>query len=188
MNFQGFGYRTNSRFADCVQVQVKDQRVTVKGPRVSIFAYRLWIFAQVILLWSTIPVLLLGLILWDWRYLVSIPGLLFLHYLVGILGAVILWSAANMGACASGEFPTVSFDVGEVKRVKIGAGWARQGLWFVIPYFIPLVNKGAEGLTVSFEAPDGDSPRDVTYAIQLPSTEEAKALAKHLNAGDSGKL
>ena len=62
-------------------------------------------------------------------------------------------------------------------------GWARNGLWFVIPYFIPLVNKGAEGLAVSFEAPDGDSPKDLTYAIQFPSTEEAKDLAASLRAG-----
>jgi len=90
---------------------------------------------------------------------------------------------ANMTACASGKFPTISFNVDEVKRVKIGAGWERNGLWFVIPQFIPLVNKGGEGLTVSFEVPEGDSPRDVTYAIHLPSREEAKALAKLLNAG-----
>jgi len=183
MNFQGFGYRTNSRFADCVKIQVDGQKVTVSGPRVGPSIYRLWIITQVILLWSTIPVLHLGLKLWDWRYLVAILGLLLLHYLVGFLGAGILWSFTNANECTSPKFPTVSFDVNEVKRVKIGAGWARDGLWFVIPQFIPLVNKWAEGFTVSFEAPEGDSPRDVTYAIHLPSTEEAKDLAKLLNAG-----
>ncbi|GAI69464.1 unnamed protein product [marine sediment metagenome] len=188
MNFQGFGYRTNSRFADCVKVRVEDQKVTVSGPRVSSFIYRLWIIAQVVLLWSTIPMLLLGLLLWDWRYLVSIPGLYLLHYLVSALGAAILWSLANAGTCTSGKFPTVSFDVNEVKRVKIGAGWARNGLWFVIPEFIPLVNKVSEGVTVSFEAPDGDSPKDVTYAIQFSKTEDAKALAELLNTGCSIKL
>jgi len=183
MNFQGFGYRTSSRFADCVKIQVEGQKITVSGPRVGHSTYRLWIIAQVILLWSTIPVLLLGLILWDWRYLVAIPGLLLLHYLVSALGAAVFWSMANMTACASGKFPTISFNVDEVKRVKIGAGWERNGLWFVIPQFIPLVNKGGEGLTVSFEAPDGDSPKDVTYAIQFPKTEDAKALAKLLGIG-----
>ena len=125
--------------------------------------------------------LLLGLILWDWRFLVAIPGLLILHWIFGVLGVAIFWSSANMAACASGKYPTVSFNVNEVKRVRIGAGWARNGLWFVIPYFIPLVNKGAEGLAVSFEAPDGDSPKVVTYAIQFPKTEDAKALAKLLD-------
>ena len=183
MEFQGFGYRTSSRFADCVKIQVDGQKVTVSGPRVGPSIYRLWIIAQVILLWSTIPVLLLGLILWDWRYLVAIPGLLLLHYLVSALGAAVFWSLANSAACTSGKFPTVSFNVNEVKRVKIGAGWSRNGLWFVIPQFIPMVNTGAKDLTVSFEAPDGDSPKDVTYAIHLPSTEEAKDLTKLLNAG-----
>ena len=88
-----------------------------------------------------------------------------------------------MAACASGKFPTVSFNVNKVKRVKIGAGWARNGLQFVISYFIPLVNKGAKELTVSFEAPSGDSPEDVTYAIQFPKTEDAQALAKLLDTG-----
>jgi hypothetical protein len=181
MNFQGFGYRTNSRFADCVKVQVEDQKITVTGPRVSAFTYNFWITVQIVLLWSTIPMLLLGLILWDWRYLVSIPGLLIIHWLFGVLGAAVFWSMANMTACVSGKFPTVSFDASDVKRVKNGAGWARNGLQFVIPYFIPLVNKGAEGFTVSFEAPEGDSPRDVTYAIQFHKTEDAEALVKLLD-------
>jgi len=183
MNFQGFGYRTNSRFADCVKVQVENQKVTITGPRVSSFVYRFWIIVQIILLWSTIPLLLLGLVLWDWRYLIAIPGLLIIHWLFGVLGAAVFWSLVNSAVCASGKFPTTSFNVDEVKQVKIGAGWARNGLWFVIPYFIPLVNKGAEGLTISFEAPSGDSPKDVTYAIQLSKTEDAKALAKLLGTG-----
>lgn len=183
MNFQGFGYRTNSRFADCVKVQVDDQKVTVSGPRVGTSTYRLWIIVQVISLWSTIPMLFLGLMLWDWRYLVAIPGLLVLHWLFGVLGAAVFWSMANMTACVSGKYPTVSFNINEVKLVKNGAGWARNGLQFVIPYFIPLVNKGAEGFTISFEAPEGDSSRDVTYAIQFHKTEDAKELAKLISAG-----
>ncbi|MFC1866093.1 hypothetical protein ACFLYB_05220 [Chloroflexota bacterium] len=31
MKFQGFGYRTNSRFADCVKVQVDHQDVEITG-------------------------------------------------------------------------------------------------------------------------------------------------------------
>jgi hypothetical protein len=182
MDFQGFGYRTNSRFADCVKVQVESQKVTVTGPRIGASIYNFWIIVQIIQLWSTIPLLLLGLILWDWRYLIAIPGLLILHWLFSVLGASIFWSMANMTACTSGKYPTVSFDVNDVKRVKIGVGWARNGLWFVIPQFIPLVNTGAKDLTVSFEAPDGDLPKDVTYAIQFPKPEDAKALAELLSA------
>ncbi len=180
-DFQGFGYRTNSRFADCVKVQVENQKVTVTGPRVGASIYNFWIVVQIILLWSTIPLLLLGLILWDSRYLIAIPVLLILHWLFGLLGASICWSMANMTACISGKYPTVSFNIHDVKRVKKGAGWARNGLQFVIPYFIPLVNKGAEGFTISFEAPDGYSARDVTYAIQFHKTEDAQALAKLLS-------
>ena len=179
--FHGFGYRTSSRFADYIKIQVEDQKITISGPRVGPFVYRVWIAAQFILLWSIIPVLVAGIILWDWRYFVAIPGLYLLHYLVSILGAIILWSAANAFACMSPKFPTVSFDVNEVKRVKIGAGWARDGLRFVIPEFIPLLNIMAKGFAVSFEAPDGDLPRDVTYAVHMPSTNEAKELANLLD-------
>jgi len=185
MELQGFGYRTNSRFADCVKVKVEDQKVTITGPRVSVGVYNFWIIVQIILLWSTIPMLLLVLILWDWRYLVAIPGLLVLHWLFGVLGAAVFWSLANSVACTSGKYPTVSFNINEVKRVKNGAGWARNGLQFVIPYFIPLVNKGAEGFTISFEAPEGDSPRDVTYAIQFHKTEDANTLAGLLSGVES---
>ena len=50
---------------------------------------------------------------------------------------------------------TISFPVSAVKDVKIGRGWARKGLWLVIPLYVAGVNKWAEGFCVSFEAPNG---------------------------------
>ena len=41
---------------------------------------------------------------------------------------------------------------------------------------------GSQGLTISFEAPDGDSSKDVTYAVQFPKSKDAKTLAELLGA------
>jgi hypothetical protein len=183
--FQGFAYRTSSRFGDCVRLSLAGEMVTVTGPRIGAATYRLWIVTQAVLLALVLPALVIGLALWDWRFLVLAPALVIVHWAVGGLGAAVLWSAANGTACTTGRFPSVSFPLSAVKRVKIGRGWARKGLWLVIPYFVPLVNRMAEGHAVSFEAPGGGDSGDVVYCLHLPLQEEARALAAALEVASS---
>jgi hypothetical protein len=64
-SFEAYSYRTSSRFGSRVEVSIDDGNVTVTGPRVGVLIHRVWIVAQVVLFWSTIPVLLAAALLWD---------------------------------------------------------------------------------------------------------------------------
>jgi hypothetical protein len=177
--FEGWGYRTSSRFASWTDIVVKEGMVSVTGPRVGVLPYRLWLAAQVILLVLIVPALVAALVFWDWRYLVLAVALLAAHWFVGVMGAAGLWELANTMAIGPGH-PTHSFPVGAVKRVKIGAGWARNGLWLVILPYVPGINKMAEGHCVSFEAPAGDTSGDAVYAFHMHAEDDAQALARLL--------
>jgi hypothetical protein len=181
--FEGFSYRTNCRFGNRVKVSVEEGRVTVTGPRVGVFIYRVWIALQVILFWSSVPALLAAAILWDWRFIVLALALVIVYWAFSGIGAAVLWGWADIAAVASGSDPSVSFPLSAVKRVKIGRGWARNGLWLVIPLFIPGINQASEGRAVSFEAPDGETGSDrAVYAIYMWSEADAADLAALLRA------
>ncbi len=175
-SFEGWGYRTSSRFASWTDIVVDEGMVSVTGPRVAVLPYRLWLAAQVILLVLVVPSLLGAAVFWDWRYLVAAVVLVAAHFFVGALGAAALWELANMMAIEPGH-PTHSFPVSAVKRVKIGPGWARNGLWLVILPYVAGINKASEGHCVSFEAPAGDMSGDAVYAFHMRTTDDAQALA-----------
>lgn len=179
--FEAYSYRTSSRFGSRVKVSIVEGMVTVTGPRVGIFIYRLWIVAQVIVFWLIVPALLATVVLWDWRYLILALGLLVPHWAIGTFGAVSFWELANVNAFTEGTMgTTIEFPVSAVKRVKIGRGWARNGLWLVIPLYVPGLNQMAEGYCVSFEAPDGETGRKAVYALHMQTKEIAQSLAGHL--------
>ena len=179
--FEGYSYRTSSRLGSRVKVSVDGATVSVTGPRVGVLIYRLWIAIQVIVFWLIIPALLAAVVLWDWRYLFLALVLAVAHWAIGGAGAGCLWEIANLTAFMSGTTGvTISFPVSAVKDVKIGRGWARKGLWLVIPLYVAGVNKWAEGFCVSFEAPNGDTGREVIYAFHMQTKEDAQALARLL--------
>jgi len=157
---------------------VDDETVTITGPQVGALLYRLWIAAQIPLFWLSVPALLAAVVLWDWKYLALALALLVAHWAAGTFGAVCFWELANVTAFGEGtKGRTTTFPVSAVKRVKIGRGWARNGLWLVIPLFMPMLNKVSEGICVSFEAPDKDTGRDAVYALMMQTPEDVRALA-----------
>lgn len=185
-SFEGYSYRTSSRFGSRVKVSVDSATVSVTGPRVGILVYRLWIAVQVVLFWLIVPALLAAVVLWDWRVLLLALALAVAHWAVGGACAGCLWEMANLVAFMSGtKGKTTTFPVSAVKDVKIGRGWARKGLWLVIPPYVAGINKMAEGHCVSFEAPDGDTGRDAVYAFHMRTKEDAWALAKLLEGKES---
>jgi hypothetical protein len=182
--FGGYSYRTSSRFGSRVGISVDEGMVTITGPRIGVLVYRLWIAAQVLLFWSIPLVLVMAAALWEWRYAATALVLAGAHWAVGTFGAVCFWELANVLAFTEGAMgQTALFSVSTVKRVKVGRGWARNGLWLVIPLFVPGINQWAEGSVVSFEAPDGETGRDAVYAFQMQTGQEASALAKLLEGG-----
>jgi len=179
-SFEVFGFRTSSRFASHLKVSVDDQIVTVTGPRVPVTIYRLWMTLQAVLLALTVPVLIVAIVLWDWRYLVTALAVLFLYWVISAVGAVALWEYQNFMSFDRGGYQTTSFPVNTVKRVKIGRGWARNGLWLILLPFIASLNKSSEGRVVSFEAPDGDTSKDAVYAFYMRIEDDPQDLAKLL--------
>ena len=185
--FEAYSYRTSSRFGSRVKISVDNETVTIIGPRVGSFIYGIWIKLQIVLFWSIIPVLLVAAVLWDWRFLVLALILAFTHWFVGGAGAGCLWEMANLTAFTVGVFvKTISFPLSEVKDIRVGRGWARKGLWAVIPLFVAGVNQWAEGFCVSFEAPDGEKGKEVVYALHMRTKEDAQSLAGALKNDYSG--
>jgi len=113
--FEGYGYRTSSRFGSWTKVRVGGGTVSITGPRVGVLPYRLWTASQVLLLVLIVPALLAAVVFWDWRYLLLGLGLLVAHWLVGAMGAAGMWEMANMIAIDSGH-PTVVPDSGQGTR------------------------------------------------------------------------
>ena len=182
--FEAYSYRTSCRFGSRVKVSVDEGTVIVTGPRVGVFIYRLWIATQVVVFWLIVPALLAAVILRGWRYLVLALALAVAHWALGTLGAVCFWELANVMAFTEGTMgETTTFPLSAVKRVQVGRGWARNGLWLVIPLYVPGLNRLAEGYCVSFEAADGDTGRDVVYALHMQTKEKARALAGLLRSG-----
>lgn len=181
--FEAYSYRTSSRFGSRVRVSIDAGIVTVTGPRVGGSIYRLWIAAQLLLFWLMVPAVLAAVVLWDGRYLLLALALLVLHWAVSTFGAVSFWELANVTAFMEGSMGvTIGFPLSSVQRVRIGRGWARNGLWLAIPPYVPAVNQMSEGICVSFEAPDGETGQDVVYALQMQTPEIAQSLARLLEA------
>jgi len=179
-SFEVFGYRTSSRFASHLKVSVDNQTVSVTGPRVGVTVYRLWMALQAVLLALTVPTLIAAVVLWDWRYLITALALVFFYWIISAVGAVALWEFQNFMSFDRGGYQTTSFPLSAVKRVKIGRGWARNGLWLILLPFIASLNKASEGRVVSFEAPDGDTGKDAVYAFYMRIEDDPQALARLL--------
>ncbi|MFC1946327.1 hypothetical protein ACFLXY_00230 [Chloroflexota bacterium] len=179
-NFEVFGYRTSSRFASHLKVSVENQTVSVTGPRVGVTIYRLWIALQAAFFALTVPALITAIVLWDWKFLVAAIAMLFLYWVISSVGAVALWEFQVISSFDRGGYWSTSFPKSSVKRVKIGRGWARNGLWLILLPFIAGLNKASEGRVVSFEAPDGDTGKDAVYAFYLRIEDDPKVLARLL--------
>ena len=50
-------------------------------------------------------------------------------------------------------------------------------MWLLILPYVAGINSLAEGFCVSFEAPDGETGRDVVFALHMQSPDEARRLA-----------
>jgi hypothetical protein len=178
--FDVFGYRTSSRFASHLKIKIADQMVSVTGPRVSVTVYRHWIALQAIFFALTVPLLIVTIILWDWRFLVAAIMSLFLYWVISSVGAVALWEYQTLMSFNRGSYQSISFPIITVKRVRIGRGWARNGLWLILLPFIAGLNKASEGRAVSFEAPDGETGKDAVYVLYTNVKDDPEVLARLL--------
>jgi len=182
--FEAYSYRVSARFGSRVEIAAGDDTVTITGPRLSHTVYRLWIGVQAVLLTLVFLALLAALIFWDWRGLLAAFLLLLMHLAASGFGAGCLWELANLTSFIEGtRGEAVAFPLDSVKRIEVGSGWARKGMWLLILPYVAGINSLAKGFCVSFEAPDGETGREVVYALHMHSREDAQALAGLLERG-----
>jgi hypothetical protein len=184
MIFEAYAYRVQSRFGSILQVNIHEGEVTITGPRISPVLYRLWLGCQAVLMILAIIALIVALVFLNWIYLLTGVVLIALHGIVGGVGAGCLWELERMLESGEDRTPkTVSFLVSEVKDVKIGMGWARGAIRWIIAPYIPGINQMAKDIAVSFEAPDGELPGRSVYALHMRSKADAELFARFLRGG-----
>ncbi|MHB0874447.1 MAG: hypothetical protein ACYC5O_00230 [Anaerolineae bacterium] len=184
VELEGYSYRTSSRFGSVVRVRIGNGMASVSGPRLDAPVYRVWLGVQAVLMALVAPLLMLAALRRRGRYALTALGVVGAHGAFGGFGAGCLWELQRLidfGAGKQGS--TASFPLSAVRDVRIGKGWARKGLSLIIMSYVPGINSMAEGLAVSFEAPDEQTGNDVVYALHMRTIEEAQALAAALGGG-----
>ena len=103
------------------------------------------------------------------------------HGAIAGFGAGCMWEMMDLISFGQGRNgDSAAFPLSAVRDVRIGSGWARNGLWLILLPYVTGIDNLAQGLCVSFEAPDNEAGGDVVYALHMRSPEEAQALAKEL--------
>jgi hypothetical protein len=176
-----YHYRVTGRYGFYVKLHVEDGTVGVSGPRLAPGVYAFFIGGTVLLMLLA-GVALLAAALWlNWRYLLAGIGIVVAYYLFSLICAAGLYSLPDSQAMASpGTLEKVIFPVSAVREVKVGPGWDRQGIGFVIFPFVKGVDSLAGNHSVSFQAPDPVTKRYVTYAVCTYTEQEAADLAQKL--------
>ena len=164
-----------------MKIHATDSAVSVSGPRLSPGLYAFFIGGQVLLMLLVYVALLAALVNWDWRYLPVALGLFVGNFVFTLACAGGLWALPDVMAIATpGTLDKVTVPLSSVRDVRVGPGWDRQGIGFVIGGAVRAVDSQAGDKTVSFLAPDPATGRYVTYGVCAYTSEEAAALAARL--------
>lgn len=184
--FDGWSYRVGARFAGRIRLVVYDDRVAVAGPRVPRGLYVVWMWVQGLLLALVLPAVVAAVTALDWRWALVAFGVFLISYGISFGGAG-LWPGLGEVLAEKGHFKALEFSRGSVCEVDIGKGWSKGGLEVVLfPYKIG-VDKMAEGLAVSFFAPD-ESGHEVRFAVDMYTRENAQELYETLTRTASNKV
>jgi hypothetical protein len=183
--FDAWSYRVGARFAGRVRIAVYEDRVAVAGPRVPRGLYQIWIWVQGLLLALVFPALAAAIVLLDWRWLVATLLIFLVSFGISIGGAG-LWPGLGEVLAEKGYFRALEFPRATVREVDIGKGWAKGGFEVVLFPYKAGVDKMAEGLAVSFFAPD-ENGREVRFAMDMNTPEYAGELAELLTGTATGQ-
>jgi hypothetical protein len=176
--FDGWSYRVGARFAGRIRIAVYDDRVAVAGPRVPRGLYEAWMWVQGLLLALVPPAAVAALVTLDWRWIVAAIVIFLTSYGISFGGAG-LWPGLGEVLQEQGYFKALEFPRTSVREVDIGKGWSKGGLEVVLLPYKAGVDKMAEGLAVSFFAPD-ESGREVRFAVDMYTREHARELSEVL--------
>jgi hypothetical protein len=177
--FDGWAYRVGARFAGRIRIAVYEDRVAVAGPRVPRWLYEVWMWVQGLLLALVPPALVAAVVALDWRWLVAAVVIFLVSFGISIGGAG-LWPGLGEILTEQGTFKALEVPRASVREVDVGKGWAKGGLEVVLFPYMAAVDKMAEGLAVSFFAPD-EAGREVRFAVDMYSSEQAHALSDLLS-------
>ena len=183
--FDGWSYRVGARFAGRVRLAVYEDRVAVGGPRVPRALYEVWMWVQGLLLALVAPALAAAVVALDWRWLVVAVALLVTSLGVSGIGAG-LWPGLGEVMHDKGHLTALEFPRASAREIDIGKGWAKGGLEVVLLPYRAGIDKLAEGVAVSFFAPD-EFGREVRFAIDLYTPEHAREVAGLLGARAAGE-
>jgi hypothetical protein len=172
---QAYSYRVQARFGSVLNIQVDDNRVSISGPRISPGIYRFWLYSQAVLVIASFLSILGSVVFGNWIWAVVGVVLFIAYFSLGGLGAASFWELEKLIRFSEGkEGSTVTFGFSEMEDVKLGAGWARGSVAWVIFPFVPGIDQMAKDVAVSFLAPDGELPGKSVFALHFRNTEEAK--------------
>lgn len=179
--FEGYAYRTSSRFGSRVWLTIAAGTLTVVGPRLSKGMYRYWIGVQIFFLAGAILAALTAAALFEWRWLLVAVLSLGLHGIAGGVGAGCLWELSNLVAFGKGaRGDTLSMPLDQLERISVGRrAWARRGMRLLLLPYYPMIDLSTSDC-VSFEGPDGTEAQGV-YAIHMINHAEAERLAAALH-------
>lgn len=180
--FDGWSYRVGARFAGRVRIAVYEDVVAVAGPRVPRGLYWAWMWAQGLLLALVAPALVAAFLALDMRWILAALTMFVVSFGISFGGAG-LWPGLGEVLHQKGYFKTLEFPRASVSEVDIGKGWSKGGLDIVLLPYKAGVDKMAEGLAVSFFAPD-EHGREVRFALDMYAPECAQELSQLLRASD----
>jgi hypothetical protein len=173
--FDGWAYRVTARFAGRVRIAVYEDRVAVAGPRVPRGLYQAWIWVQGLLLALVPPAIVAAIVALDWRWLVAAIGIWIVSFGISFGGAG-LWPGLGEVLQEKGYFKALEFPRAAARGVDIGKGWAKGGMDVVLLPYKAGVDQMAEGVAVSFFAPD-EHGREVRFAMDMYTPEQARELS-----------
>jgi hypothetical protein len=183
--FDGWSYRVGARYAGRVRIAVYGDRVAVAGPRVPRGLYEVWMWVQGLSLALVPPAVVAAVVTLDWRWIVVAIAIFIVSFGISFGGAG-LWPGLGEVLHEKGYFKALEFPRASVREVDVGKGWSKGGLEVVLFPYKAGVDKMAEGLTVSFFAPD-EVGREVRFAVDMYSKEYARELSDLLAGTAAGK-
>ncbi len=180
----GYHYRTSSRFGEYVQLRFVGDDLQISGRRLSPGTYVFFIGLISLLMASVVAAILAAPALGSWKYLLVAIGVLVAFAFASSAMAGGLWEGPGIAACAEpAGLSRVAVPTESVSDVRIGAGWARNHLGWVIWPFVGPINQLAKDHAVSFEAPDPVTGRRVVYAVHFYTADDANAFVEKIGAG-----
>lgn len=173
-----YHYRTSSRFGEYVQLQGDGDVLRISGRRLGVGTYTFFIGLQTLLMALSPAAFLLAVLRGEWWWVLIGTGLFMSFTFASAAMAGGLWEGPGIGACQEpATLPRVELPLDSVSDVRIGRGWSRRRLgWVVWPFVRPIDALAAQN-AVSFEAPDPTTGRRVVYAMHFYTPEEARRLA-----------